>query len=182
MHFIRKSKRFGYLLLIGFLSRTLVETFSRMPTRWYRECGKVQVRILKWPFENGIYYDEYVPFRHRNNPNANVFIPVESGDLYAIEVTFFEGFEMGTKTHLRCRLYHPGQLKGPLRLVTLSYQGDDERPERLDQDIVEVIDRRPECTIDGVKRRDVMFAVEGLTPGKNSSSSKQVELILILSC
>lgn len=137
-----------------------------MPTRQYGNCGRVRVRILRWPFDDGVYYDEYVEFGQQGDPNATVYIPVEDGEFYAVEITIFERFHMGRFTHIRSRLYHPGQLKGALRLINESYTEDPRRPNRLARDIVQTIDQMDRCRRGGVDRRNVRFIIKGLTPGK----------------
>lgn len=137
-----------------------------MPIKWWALYGWVGIRILKQPFEDGVYYDEYILSDEQDNPNPTVYIPVDEGDIYAIEITFFKGFNMRAYNYLRSRLYHPGQVTGPARLLNQPVPEALLRDGCLIEDMVEVIDRRNQGVIKGVDMRDLKFIVKGLIIGK----------------
>lgn len=133
-------------------------------------AGSVRVRVLKLSNarHRNEYYDEWRLIED-NDPNPEFYIAVEDGDLYAIEITYLQGFDMGPLSHARSKFHQVGH-RCAVKMQTYHHplhRDDDEAADEqlLTRDIVHTFYQKEEGKVDGVDMRDLKFAVKGLMPG-----------------
>lgn len=132
-------------------------------------AGPVRVRILKrsGARHRNQYYDEWRLIGD-NSRSPEFYIPVEDGDLYAIEITYLQGFDMRPFSHARSSFRQIGH-RGAVKMETYHHLRNPEyragAEQRLTRDIVHTIYKKAEGKINGANMRDLEFALKELMPG-----------------